>query len=325
MVKRSLLVFVLPFLLFVVFQYLYSPPLGEQFRKRPGFDIIAHRGVSPNYSKEDMDDHTCTASRISKPRHDYIENSLESIQAAFDFGATIVEIDIRPTKDNQLVVFHDDTLDCRTNAHGNVWDYAVAELKRLDVGYGYTYDGGRTYPFRGKGFGKIHTLNEVLSRFPHRKFLIDNKNGNNLEVAEMLVRSLSRLSADQQRNIVLWSQDGAFEYVNKKLPGIKRLLLPRHRQKKYFLAYLFSFGTMKPGPEYRDQGLGLPVEYVKYVWGWPGRLLNKVYGGGARFYLYVNDVGGIDRVMSETPLDGIVTDNVDIIGPYLRARVKKPD
>jgi len=43
----------------------------------------------------------CEARKIIKITHHYIENTVESIQAAFDHGATIVEIDIRPTKDNR--------------------------------------------------------------------------------------------------------------------------------------------------------------------------------------------------------------------------------
>ena len=132
--------------------------------KRADFEIIAHRGVHQDYTgsakgirlnKAYLTE--CTATRIHKPTHNYLENTVESIQAAFDHGATIVEIDIRPTKDNQLIVFHDWMLECRTNGQGNVIDHTVDYLKTLDIGYGYTYD-GKTYPFRGKGIGKIRTL-----------------------------------------------------------------------------------------------------------------------------------------------------------------------
>ena len=45
---------------------------------------------------------------------------------------------------------------------GNVSDYTMAELKKLDVGYGYTADEGKTYPFRGKGVGMMPELSEVF-------------------------------------------------------------------------------------------------------------------------------------------------------------------
>lgn len=317
--KRPLLISILVLLVFLVFRYLDTGSRDEKTASRPTFEIVAHRGVSQTFHKDDLDNDTCTASRIYRPRHEYLENTVESIQAAFDYGATIVEIDVRPTKDRQLVVFHDNVLGCRTNGSGKVSDHSVAELKQLDVGYGYTFDGGKTYPFRGKGIGKIHTLGEILSRFPNKRFLIDNKNGNNREVARMLVDSLSQLSIATQKNIFLWSQDVAFEYVNSRLPGIKRLLLPRGRQKEFFTAFLLSIGMKRIDASYKDQGLGLPAGYTKYIWGWPNRFLNKLHRAGARFYLYVNDPAEL-KSLSGIPLDGVITDNVDIVGRRLNER-----
>ncbi len=64
-------------------------------------------------------------------------------------GADMVEIDVAPTADGQMAVFHDWTVDCRTEGKGNVRDKTMAELKQLDPGYGYTADGGKTFPLRG--------------------------------------------------------------------------------------------------------------------------------------------------------------------------------
>ena len=100
------------------------------------------------------------------------------MQAAFDLGADVVELDVQLTKDNKLAVFHDFTLEYRTDGKGDVIDYTMAELKTLDVGYGYTADNGRTYPFRGKGIGLMPELNEVFSSFPDKELLIHVKDGN---------------------------------------------------------------------------------------------------------------------------------------------------
>jgi glycerophosphoryl diester phosphodiesterase len=317
MIKRSLIIFVLVLIVFLTFQYLYPGTLNEETAKRTGFEVIAHRGVSQPFRRDHLDNQTCTASRIYKPKNDYIENTIESIQAAFEYGATIVEFDIRPTKDKQFVVFHDNELDCKTNGKGKVSDFTVAELKQLDIGYGYTYDGGKTYPFRGKGIGKMHTIEEILRNFPNKKFLIDNKSGNNLEVADMLVKTLSKLSISEQKNLFLWSQDVAFEYVNGRLPNITRLLLPFDHQKDFFITYLLSIGMMRVGDAYKDQGLALPIKYTKYMWGWPNRFLNKIYGAGARFYLVVNDPDDLGSI-SGIPLDGIISYDIEILGKHLK-------
>ncbi|MEY9094304.1 glycerophosphoryl diester phosphodiesterase [Paenibacillus sp. RC84] len=60
------------------------------------------------------------------------------MEAAFQAGADSMELDIKPTKDGQFAVFHDWTLDCRTPASGKTSDYTMAQLKELDIGYGYS-------------------------------------------------------------------------------------------------------------------------------------------------------------------------------------------
>jgi len=90
-----------------------------------------------------------------------IDNTLTSIAAAFAFGADAVEIDVRRTKDDQFVLFHDYALDCRTDAIGPVAEHTALELKAIDVGYGYTADSGQTFPLRGKGIGLMPTLADV--------------------------------------------------------------------------------------------------------------------------------------------------------------------
>ncbi len=322
MAKRSVIIIVFVFVAFLAFQYFYSGTLNEETAKRTGFEVIAHRGVSQPFRTDHLDNQTCTASIIYKPKNNYIENTIASIQAAFEYGATIVEFDIRPTRDKRFVVFHDEELDCKTNGKGKVSDYTADQLKQLDVGYGYTFDGGKTYPFRGKGIGKMPTLEEVLRDFPGRKFLIDNKSGNNLEVADMLAKTLSRLSISEENNLFLWSQDIAYNYIHSKLPNIKRLLLPFGHQKKFFVTYLLSIGVMRVGDTYKNQGLALPIKYTKYMWGWPNRLLNKIYGAGARFYLVINDPDDLASI-SGIPLDGIITYDIEILGKYLEA-VQKP-
>ena len=74
--------------------------------------IIAHRGSSA----------------------DRPECTLASIQRAIAAGATAVEVDVRTTKDGQLVILHDATLDRTTNGSGRLQEKTLAEVRRLDAG-----------------------------------------------------------------------------------------------------------------------------------------------------------------------------------------------
>lgn len=66
------------------------------------------------------------------------ENSLKGLKACAERGVDIVEVDVRATKDGQLVLMHDDTLDRMTNRSGRVEDMSASEFKstRLRQGAG---------------------------------------------------------------------------------------------------------------------------------------------------------------------------------------------
>ena len=76
--------------------------------------IIAHRGA-----------------RAEEP-----ENTLRAIKRAFVCSADAVEIDVRLSKDREIVVIHDDTLERTTNGFGKVGEKTFEELRTLDTGKG---------------------------------------------------------------------------------------------------------------------------------------------------------------------------------------------
>lgn len=64
------------------------------------------------------------------------ENTLRSFKKALEIGVDVVELDVHLTRDNQLVVIHDEKVDRTTNGKGYVRDYNLRELKNLDAGKG---------------------------------------------------------------------------------------------------------------------------------------------------------------------------------------------
>ena len=73
--------------------------------------VIAHRGLDETYP----------------------ENTIIAFKAALEKGMAI-EIDVRGTKDEELVVVHDDTVDRTTDGSGSVANMTLGELKALDAG-----------------------------------------------------------------------------------------------------------------------------------------------------------------------------------------------
>lgn len=65
--------------------------------------------------------------------YSYPENSLEGIKAAVESGATHVEIDIKVTQDNELVIMHDNDLSRTTNGTGNIESMTLAQLRQYRI------------------------------------------------------------------------------------------------------------------------------------------------------------------------------------------------
>src|SRR5699024_7939133 len=102
----------------------------------------------------------------------------EPTKLAFDksseFTAEGFEIDIRLTKDEEIVVMHDAYVDRTSNGAGRVSNMTLAELKALDFGYHFRDVEGNS-PFRGHADAKILTLRELLENYPDKLINIDIK------------------------------------------------------------------------------------------------------------------------------------------------------
>lgn len=84
------------------------------------------------------------------------ENTIASFKAAAALPVHGVEFDVHMTKDGELVVIHDETIDRTSNGKGFVKDMTLAELKK--------YDFGKSFSSKFKG-EQIPTLREVLYVF----------------------------------------------------------------------------------------------------------------------------------------------------------------
>lgn len=102
------------------------------------------------------------------------ENTIESFQQALSLGADAVEFDVHATRDGVLIVLHDATLERTTNAAGAVNRSTAEELRRVDAGARFSTDGGRTYPYRGRGIG-VPTFDEVVETIRDIPMIIELK------------------------------------------------------------------------------------------------------------------------------------------------------
>lgn len=83
----------------------------------------------------------------------YPENTLLSFKKAIEVGADGIEFDVQLTKDKEVVIIHDETLDRTTDGKGYVKDFTLSELKKLNASKCYEEE---------FGFNEIPTLSEYF-------------------------------------------------------------------------------------------------------------------------------------------------------------------
>lgn len=116
------------------------------------------------------------------------ENTLPAFLRAAELEIDFVETDLQITRDGQLVLLHDATLERTTNGRGKVEHHTLEELRQLDAGYHFKRNG--EYPFRGQGI-TIPTLAELAEACPNVQFNIDLKS--NEDSPKLLLKALDDL------------------------------------------------------------------------------------------------------------------------------------
>lgn len=310
-------------LLLLVFMYVNNHSFYVQ-PDHKGPLLLAHRGLGQTFSMAGITNDTCTAKRIYPPEHHFLENTLPSMAAAYKHGADIVEFDVHITKDQQFAVFHDWTLDCRTNAKGTTKDYTMSQLKKLDIGYNYTADQGRTYPFRGKGVGLMPSLTEVLNRFPQQALLIDIKS-NDPKEGELLAKYLAKLPANRLSQLAVYGGDEPIAALKKRLPQLR--VMSKATMKACLFPYLAVGWTGYVPLACHHSQLHIPEKLAPFLWGWPYQFQRRMDAVDTRVIL----VGGDGSSFSsgfDTPADikrlpehysgGIWTNRIDRIAPLFQ-------
>lgn len=258
--------------------------------------FIAHRGLAQNFDISKVESDTNTAAAIYEPEYPYLENTKESMQVAFDNGADSVEFDIQLTKDDQLACFHDYTLEYRTDGKGQIADYTMAELKQLDIGYGYTADGGRTYPFRGKGIGLMPSIGEVFETFPDADLLIHIRSYS-VETGKVLWSYLSKMSKERLAKISIYGSKEPVNYLREQCPALR--VMNKDIMIDALLAYEAIGWTGYIPDAIKNTELHLPMKYAKFLWGWPNKFIERMESANTRVVI-VNGNGewseGFDSV-----------------------------
>lgn len=121
------------------------------------------------------------------------ENTISAFKQALTNGADGVELDVFLSKDEQLVVIHDESVDRTTDGSGLVWDFTVKELSLLNA--------AREFPALPKE--GVPTLKQVLDLMPAQTII-------NIEIKQSisftkdkLIKNLMELLASYQKKFCI--------------------------------------------------------------------------------------------------------------------------
>lgn len=145
------------------------------------------------------------------------ENTMIALENAVKIGVDVLESDIHITKEDEIVLFHDEDLKRTTGKEGTIRSHTLKELQEIDLGANFTQDNGDTYPFRDRSH-KIVTLREAFDRFPDVIFNLDIKD--TFPAAPMeLARIISKM--DRKDSVIVASfHDSQIEHFRELVPDV---------------------------------------------------------------------------------------------------------
>jgi glycerophosphoryl diester phosphodiesterase len=240
------------------------------------------------------------------------ENTLEAfLSAVRDWGADMLEMDVRSSRDGVVMVHHDATVDRTTDGQGNLADKTFQELRELDAGFNFRdLDGRET--FRGVGV-RIPTIEEVLEALPHTPLNVEAKDSRS---AVPLVEIIRRHGAHQR---VLVAAE--WERNRRRVTGYKG---PWGASRRQITAFLLLTATPL-SPLYTPACDVLQVPEVhRGIRILTARFLREAHRRNIPVHVWtVDDPDDMRRLLS-MGVDGIQTDRPDLLAPILTEMCSRP-
>lgn len=235
------------------------------------------------------------------------ENTMAAFEHAVALGADGVECDVHLSRDGEVVIIHDATLDRTTDATGPVAALTAAELAQVDAAYHFECDG--TTPYRGRGYG-VPRLSDLLRRFRNLRVVVELK-GSDPALARAAVEVARRHGALGRVCFGGFDHE-VVEAARKANHGVITSASPVEARRAMYRAW-FGFG---PGPTlYR--GFQLPERYGRrrvvtrrFV-----RVMRRV---GLPVQVWTVNRAEDMRRLLKWGVQGIITDVPDLAIPVVR-------
>jgi len=221
------------------------------------------------------------------------ENTLAAIRTAIQLGVDYVELDIRTTKDGQLVIMHDGSVNRTTSGIGNVRDLTLDEIRKLDAGGKYSPK------FTGE---EVPTFDEALELCHDKVYIyVDHKEARTQQVYDAIRQY------GMEKQVVVYNDPNDLKEWKRIAPSIPVMpSLPDEFRRAGGVADFYKL---------------LPAEVLDgHLTEWTKDLVEQAHAVGAK--VYVDMMGPTDnadgyRKALEMGVDGIQTDRPDQLLHFL--------
>jgi glycerophosphoryl diester phosphodiesterase len=228
------------------------------------------------------------------------ENTIAAFDKAIEMKADYIEMDIQRTKDGELVIIHDTSVDRTTDGTGYIKDLTSTQLRDLDAG-----------SWKGEEFAgeKIPTFDEILDKYHGKIGILLELKAPELYpgIEESIAQELKDRNLDKPQNEKMIIQSFNFESMKKMntlLPNVPIGVLTGSKAHTTPQA-LEEFSTYA---DYFNPSYGLITE----------ELVNQVHSLGMKISSWTVRSQESADFLLEMKVDGIITDYPDYVDPRKR-------
>jgi glycerophosphoryl diester phosphodiesterase len=211
--------------------------------------IIAHRGASDRAPEETM----------------------SAFKLAVQDKADYLEMDLRQTKDGKLVLMHDPSLNRTTNGKGEVSEYSLMQIKKLDAGRWFSSE------FKNQ---RVLSLEELINQYGSKtNYFIEARRVNNkLTMEKPILTLLNKKGLIKNKKVIVESYSMmSLQKIHKLNKSVPLVQLTLFKEKKEF--------TDKKIKEWKKYAVGVGVESSLV----DKKLIKKLHQNNLKVYVFFFD------------------------------------
>ena len=235
-------------------------------------------------------------------------DTLYAFEKAVEIGADVLEMDAHITRDNHIVLMHDEEVDRTTDGTGLIEEMPLDELRQLDAAYKWSNDDGKTFPYRGQGI-QVPTLDELFQMFPQMRYVIEIKLTQN-PIDKPLCDLIRK--HDMQDNVMVASfHDEAMQNFREACPEVATSASRTEVRNFVLLGKVFLSGFIAPHyqsiqPPYDPkESMNIPIMTERFI--------REAHTKNIRVEPWTVDDPALMKQYIEWGVDGIITDRPDLM------------